>query len=171
MIESKKSALVKQIEAYNLKSKLRELAKKDEEKRPFRHLPKQFSKGILIGNIAIVPKKHDSNRFVYVIADMVEARIIYESINLKQTAILTAHYLAEGRNIPREILDIDNHFASKVFEIKNFKRFVKTAQKEQNEATEFVYEQKLLAANQQADELKAKIQHWFDNTFRTISAK
>ena len=52
-----KQELVKQIEAYGLKNKLAELARKEESKRPFRHLPKQFSKGILIGNIAIVPKK------------------------------------------------------------------------------------------------------------------
>ena len=51
-----KKELVKQIEAYGLKNKLAELVRKEEAKRPFRHLPKQFSKGILIGNIAIVPK-------------------------------------------------------------------------------------------------------------------
>ena len=53
-----KSELVKQIEAYGLRNKLADLARKEKERRPFRHLPKQFSKGILIGNIAIVPKKH-----------------------------------------------------------------------------------------------------------------
>ena len=50
--------LVKQIEAYGLKDKLADLVHKEQARRPFRHLPKQFSKGILIGNIAIVPKKH-----------------------------------------------------------------------------------------------------------------
>ena len=53
-----KTDLIKQIESYNLGSKLKDLAIKDEQKRPFRHLPKQFAKGILIANIAIVPKKH-----------------------------------------------------------------------------------------------------------------
>ena len=51
-----KKELVRQIEAYGLKHKLAELARKEEARRPFKHLPKQFSKGILIGNIAIVPK-------------------------------------------------------------------------------------------------------------------
>ena len=51
-----KQELVKQIEAYGLKHKLAEIARREEKRRPFRHLPKQFSKGILIGNIAIVPK-------------------------------------------------------------------------------------------------------------------
>ena len=62
-----KKELVKQIEAYGLKNKLAELVRKEEAKRPFRHLPKQFSKGILIGNIAIVPKKSTGTRYVYVI--------------------------------------------------------------------------------------------------------
>ena len=53
-----KQQLEKQIEHYDLSSKLKNLAEKDQARRPFRHLPKQFSKGILIGNIAIVPKKH-----------------------------------------------------------------------------------------------------------------
>ena len=76
-----KSELVKQIEAYGLKHKLVELARKQEAKRPFRHLPKQFSKGILIGNIAIVPKKHTGTRYVYVIADMIEAKLLYEDVD------------------------------------------------------------------------------------------
>ena len=50
-----KNELLKQIQHYNLSSKLQTLAEKDKQRRPFRHLPKQFSKGILIGNIAIVP--------------------------------------------------------------------------------------------------------------------
>ena len=43
-----KNELVKQIEAYGLKHKLAELARKQEARRPFRHLPKQFSKGISV---------------------------------------------------------------------------------------------------------------------------
>ena len=96
-----KSELVKQIEAYGLKNKLADLARKEEARRPFRHLPKQFSKGILIGNIAIVPKKYTGTRYVYVIADMMEARILHEDINLKQTAILVAHYLADDKTVPQ----------------------------------------------------------------------
>ena len=44
-----KQELVKQIEAYGLKHKLAELARREEAKRPFRHLPKQFSKLIQFG--------------------------------------------------------------------------------------------------------------------------
>ena len=89
-----RSELVKQIEAYGLKSKLADLARKQESKRPFHHLPKQFSKGILIGNVAIVPKKSTGTRYVYVIADMLEAKVLHDNINLKQTAIMVAHHLA-----------------------------------------------------------------------------
>ena len=106
-----KSQLVKQIEAYGLKGKLATLAQKEQARRPFQHLPKQFSKGILIGNIAIVPKKYTGTRYVYVIADMMEATILYDDINLKQTAILVAHYLADGKNIPRNILELDSKHA------------------------------------------------------------
>ena len=83
MTVKNKSELVKQIEAYGLKGKLADLAHKEQARRPFRHLPKQFSKGILIGNIAIVPKKHTGTRYVYVIADMMEAQLLHEDINLK----------------------------------------------------------------------------------------
>ena len=41
-----KNELVKQIEAYGLKHKLAELVRKQEARRPFHHLPKQFSKGM-----------------------------------------------------------------------------------------------------------------------------
>ena len=96
-----KKELVRQIEAYGLKNKLADLAKRQEARRPFKHLPKQFSKGILIGNIAIVPKKHTGTRYVYVVADMLEAKILHEDINLKQTAILVAHHLADGKAVPQ----------------------------------------------------------------------
>ena len=114
--------LVKQIEAYGLKSKLANLAKKDEQRRPFRHLPKQFSKGILIGNIAIVPKRSDGTRYIYVIADMVKATILYDDIHLKQTAILVAHNLADGKGEPTQVLKLDEIFASQLFSITNSKR-------------------------------------------------
>ena len=109
MAPRNKSELVKQIEAYGLKGKLADLAHKEQARRPFRHLPKQFSKGILIGNIAIVPKKHTGTRYVYVIADMMEAKVLHEDINLKQTAILVAHYLADGKNIPNNIQSVPIH--------------------------------------------------------------
>ena len=143
-----------------------ELARKEEARRPFRHLPKQFSKGILIGNIAIVPKKHTGTRYVYVVADMLEAKILHEDINLKQTAILVAHNLAEGLDAPENVLQYDTHFASKLFEIQLAKSRVKQARKERNESQEEIYTQRLEDAHRLADEYKAKIQEIFQSTFR-----
>ena len=148
-----KSELVKQIEAYGLKGKLAALAHKEQARRPFRHLPKQFSKGILIGNIAIVPKKWTGTRYVYVIADMMEAKILHEDINLKQTAILVAHYLADGKNIPNNILELDAKHASQLFDITNAKRMIKEAQKDKDQLSEDVYWDRLDVANRLADEL------------------
>ena len=165
MIEKNRSELVKQIEAYGLKNKLKDLARKEEARRPFRHLPKQFSKGILIGNIAIVPKKHTGTRYVYVLADMMEAKILHEDINLKQTAILVAHYLADDKNIPNNILELDTKHASQLFDIQNAKRMIREAQKEKDELMEDVYWDRLDVANRLADECKSKIQHIFNDTF------
>ena len=159
------SELVKQIEAYGLKDKLADLVHKEEARRPFRHLPKQFSKGILIGNIAIVPKKSTGTRYVYVIADMIEAKLLYEDINLKQSAILVANHLAEGNDPPENILHYDTHFASKLFEIQSAKTMVKHAEKEKNENMAEAYTQRLEDANRLADEYKAKIQDIFHQTF------
>ena len=159
------SELVRQIEAYGLKEKLADLVHKEEAKRPFRHLPKQFSKGILIGNIAIVPKKHTGTRYVYVIADMIEAKILHNDINLKQTAILVAHHLAEDNEPPKIILDYDTHFASKLFEIRSAKIMIKHAEKEKTEDMIDAYIQRLEDANRLADEYKAKIQDIFHQTF------
>ena len=165
MIEKNKSELVKQIEAYGLKNKLKDLARKEEARRPFRHLPKQFSKGILIGNIAIVPKKHTGTRYVYVLADMMEAKILHEDINLKQTAILVAHYLADDKNIPNNILELDTKHASQLFDIQNAKRMIREAQKEKDELMEDVYWDRLDVANRLADDCKSKIQYIFNDTF------
>tara|TARA_Y100000004_G_C8848074_1_gene383494 strand:- start:413 stop:916 length:504 start_codon:yes stop_codon:yes gene_type:complete len=165
MIEKNRSELVKQIEAYGLKNKLKDLARKEEARRPFRHLPKQFSKGILIGNIAIVPKKHTGTRYVYVLADMMEAKILHEDINLKQTAILVAHYLADDKNIPNNILELDTKHASQLFDIQNAKRMIREAQKEKDELMEDVYWDRLDVANRLADDCKTKIQHIFNDTF------
>ena len=160
------SELVKQIEAYGLKDKLADLAHKEEARRPFRHLPKQFSKGILIGNIAIVPKKHTGTRYVYVIADMIEAKLLYEDINLKQTAILVAHHLAEDNEPPHQVMEYDTHFASQLFNITNAKRMVKMAQKERDDSMEEIYSQRLENAHILADEYKGKIQEIFQSTFK-----
>jgi len=165
MTGKNKSELVKQIEAYGLKSKLADLAHKEQARRPFRHLPKQFSKGILIGNIAIVPKKHTGTRYVYVIADMMEAKVLHEDINLKQTAILVAHYLADHKNIPSNILELDTKHASQLFDIQNAKRMIREAQKEKDELMEDVYWDRLDVANRLADDCKGKIQHIFNDTF------
>ena len=162
-----KSELVKQIEAYGLKSKLADLAHKEQARRPFRHLPKQFSKGILIGNIAIVPKKYTGTRYVYVIADMMEAQLLHEDINLKQTAILVAHHLVDGKSIPNNILELDTKFASQIFDIQNAKRMIREAQKDKDEQMEDVYWDRLDVANRLADESKSKIQQIFNDTFGT----
>ena len=165
MIQKNKSELVKQIEAYGLKGKLADLARKEEAKRPFRHLPKQFSKGILIGNIAIVPKKSTGTRYVYVIADMLEAKILREDINLKQTAIMVAHHLADQKQVPQKILETDLHFASQLFNIQSAKRMIKEAQKEKDTAKENIYYDRLDTANHLADSYKSEIQDIFSQTF------
>ena len=165
MTQKNRSELVKQIEAYGLRNKLAELARKEEARRPFRHLPKQFSKGILIGNIAIVPKKLTGTRYAYVIADMLEATVIHEDINLKQTAILVAHHLADGKNVPTNLMELDTKFASQLFDIQNAKRMIKEAQKNKDEAMEDIYWDRLDVANRLADECKSRIQMIFNDTF------
>jgi hypothetical protein len=160
-----KSELVRQIEAYGLKGKLADLAQREQARRPFQHLPKQFSKGILIGNIAIVPKKHTGTRYVYVIADMLEARILHEDINLKQTAILVAHYLADDKPVPTNLLDLDSKFSSQLFDIQNAKRMIREAQKGKDEQMEDVYWDRMDTANRLADDCKASIQQIFNDTF------
>ena len=165
MTVKNKSELVKQIEAYGLKGKLADLAHKEQARRPFRHLPKQFSKGILIGNIAIVPKKHTGTRYVYVIADMMEAQLLHEDINLKQSAILVAHYLADGKEVPKNIIELDTKHASQLFDIQNAKRMIREAQKEKNEQSEDVYWDRLDVANRLADECKGMLQQIFNDTF------
>ena len=165
MTEKNKSELLKQIEAYGLKDKLADLAHKQQARRPFRHLPKQFSKGILIGNIAIVPKKHTGTRYVYVIADMLEARVLHDNINLKQTAILVAHYLADEKSVPKNVIKLDTKHASQIFDIQNAKRMIREAQKQKDELVEDVYWDRLDVANRLADECKADIQYIFNHTF------
>ena len=165
MAPKNKSELVKQIEAYGLKGKLAALAHKEESRRPFRHLPTQFSTGILIGNIAIVPKKSTGTRYVYVIADMLEARLLHEDINLKQTAILVAHHLADEKTIPTNILELDTKFASQLFDIQSAKRMIREAQKTKDELSEDVYWDRLDTANRLADDCKGQIQQIFSDTF------
>ena len=165
MATKNKSELVKQIEAYGLKGKLADLAHREQARRPFQHLPKQFSKGILIGNIAIVPKKHTGTRYVYVIADMLEAQVLHDDINLKQTAILVAHYLADGKNIPDNIVEMDMKHSSQLFDIQSAKRMIREAQKGKDEQMEDVYWDRLDVANRLADECKGKIQQIFSDTF------
>ena len=165
MTEKNKSELLKQIEAYGLKDKLADLAHKEQARRPFRHLPKQFSKGILIGNIAIVPKKHTGTRYVYVIADMMEAKVLHDNINLKQTAILVAHYLADEKSVPKNVIKLETKHASQLFDIQNAIRMIREAQKQKDELIEDVYWDRLDVANRLADECKTKIQQIFNDTF------
>lgn len=166
---TKNTELLKQVKAYGLASKLKELALKDEKQRPFRHLPKQFSKGILIGNIAIVPRRIDETRFAYVIADMIEAKILYEDVCLKQSAILIAHYLADDKTVPDNIMSLDTQFASKLFEIKQYKTQWKRYEKEGNDGMSFIYENKYVETGRRADEIKQQIHSLFDSKFRTTS--
>ena len=163
--------LLRQIESYNLDGKLKKLADHDEQHRPFLHLPKQFSKGILIGSIAIVPRRADETRFVYVLADMIQARVIHDDIHLKQSAILVAHYLADGKAVPNNLLDWDSEFASRIFEIKSYKAKRRTAEKQGDDDQAFIYENKYREANRQADAIKQRIQDLFDSTFRIRPAK
>ena len=160
-----KSELVRQIEAYGLKGKLADLAQREQARRPFQHLPKQFSKGILIGNIAIVPKKHTGTRYVYVIADMLEARLLHEDINLKQTAILVAHYLADNKSVPTNLMELDTKFSSQLFDIQSAKRMIREAQKGKDEQMEDVYWDRMDTANRLADDCKGSIQQIFNDTF------
>jgi hypothetical protein len=163
----KNTELLRQVKAYGLTSKLQDLAREDEKQRPFRHLPKQFSRGILIGNIAIVPRRVDETRFAYVIADMIEAKLLYENICLKQSAILIAHYLADNKRVPENILQLDLEFASKLFEIKQFKTQWKRHEKQGNEAQSFIYENKYVETSRHADEIKQQIHNHFASTFKS----
>jgi len=162
-----KKQLIQQIAHFDLSNKLKDIAVKEEARRPFQHLPKQFSKGILIGNIAIVPKKFTGTRYVYVIADMLEAKVLHEDINLKQTAILVAHYLADGKNVPDNIVELDMKHASQLFDIQSAKRMIREAQKAKDEQMEDVYWDRLDVANRLADECKNNIQQIFSDTFGT----
>ena len=97
---------------------------------------------------------------------MIEAKVLYEEISLKQTAIMIAHHLAEGNDPPAHLVDQDKAFASKLFDITNFKRMQKEAKKQQDEDLEFVYENKFVEANRAADELKRNIQSNFNSLFK-----
>ena len=97
---------------------------------------------------------------------MVQAKILHEDIHLKQSAILIAHYIADGKDIPNNILDLDSQFASKIFEIKSFKMKWRAAEKAKQEQQSFIYENKYVEANRKADEIKEKIQKLFDITFK-----
>ena len=119
----------------------------------------------MIGNIAIVPKKSTGTRYVYVIADMLEARILHEDINLKQTAIMVAHHLADEKSLPTHILELDTKFASQLFDIQSAKRMIKEAQKNKDELSEDVYYDRLDTANHLADQCKGRIQQIFNDTF------
>jgi hypothetical protein len=102
---------------------------------------------------------------VYVIADMLEANILHDDINLKQTAILVAHYLADNKHVPKNILDLDTKFASQLFDIQNAKRMIREAQKGKDDLSTDVYWDRLDVANHLADDCKDRIQLIFSDTF------
>ena len=103
---------------------------------------------------------------MYVVADMLEAKILYEDVSLKQSAIMIAHHIAEGKQAPENVINYDTHFASKLFEIHSAKSMIKLAQKEHNEEMEVIYLQRLEDAHHLADDYKARIQEIFQQTFR-----
>ena len=102
---------------------------------------------------------------MYVIAAMLEARLLHEDINLKQTAILVAHHMADEKPIPTNILELDTKFSSQLFDIQSAKRMIREAQKENDELKEDVYWDRMDNANRLADDCKARIQQIFNDTF------
>ena len=102
---------------------------------------------------------------MYVIADMLEARLLHEDINLKQTAILVAHYMADDKTVPTNLLELDTKFASQLFDIQSAKRMIREAQKGKEDLSEDVYWDRLDTANHLADECKGRIQQIFNDTF------
>ena len=63
-------------------------------------------------------------------------------------------------------MEYDTHFASQLFDITSAKRMIKMAQKERDDSTEEIYQQRLDDAHYLADDYKAKIQEIFQSTFR-----
>ena len=94
-------------------------------------------------------------------------QILHDDINLKQTAILTAHSLADGKSEPTQVLHLDTVFASHLFAIINAKRMHKMAKKENNEEVMEIQSYKLEQAHRLADEYKQKIMDIFQSTFST----
>ena len=97
---------------------------------------------------------------------MLEAKILHDDINLKQSAILIAHHLAENKSPPHQVMEYDTHFASQLFNITSAKGMVKMAQKERDDSKEEIYLQRLEDAHILADEYKGKIQEIFQSTFK-----
>ena len=98
---------------------------------------------------------------------MIEGKILHDDINLKQTAILTAHSLADNKPEPTHVLHLDTIFASHLFAIMNAKRMHKMAKKENNDAVMEIQTYKLEQAHRLADEYKQKIMDIFQSTFST----
>jgi len=76
-----------------------------------------------------------------------------------------AHYLADEKSVPINVIELDNKHASQLFDIQNAKRMIREAQKQKDELVEDVYWDRLDVANRLADECKAKIQQIFNDTF------
>ena len=96
---------------------------------------------------------------------MLEAKVLHESISLKQSAILVAHHLADDKALPTNVLELDVKFASQLFDIQSAKRMIREAQKDNDQLTEDVYWDRLDQANHLADDCKGKIQQIFSDTF------
>ena len=80
---------------------------------------------------------------------------------------MVAHHLADGKNMPANILELDTKHASQLFDIQSAKRMIKEAQKGKDDLREDVYWDRLDVANRLADECKSKIQQIFNDTFGT----
>ena len=78
---------------------------------------------------------------------------------------MVAHHIAENKTPPSDVLHLDTHFASKLFEIQSAKTMIKHAEKENNDHMVDAYIQRFEDANRLADEYKAKIQEIFHETF------
>ena len=96
---------------------------------------------------------------------MMEAMVLHDDINLKQTAILVAHHLADGKPLPTNVLELDTKFASQLFDIQSAKRMIREAQKNKDQLAEDVYWDRLDSANHLADNCKSSIQQIFNDTF------
>lgn len=105
----------------NIYKKLTVLA--SEIKENFREkgivLPRKIKGNIKIGNYTVVK---DFNFFSVVNQ---KRDVIYDKINLAQTAVLIANELALGRKDNDDLIKIDQEYGFNLFETENFQRLMK----------------------------------------------